>query len=66
MKTFTKHHFAAWQDAPTSTDQGEPEPQTVYSCCTRCKVPTRIGPTGGTKFWVGQKWVTKRPACQVG
>lgn len=68
MKTFKKHHFGPWLDRNTElttfgrlcVQEGE-----VHSKCTRCKVMVKMGQSGGVKFWVGGKWVSKRPACQV-
>lgn len=68
MKTYTKHHFGPWLDrneglmglGRVCLDEDE-----VHSKCTRCQVVVKIGRVGGTKFWVGGRWVSKRPPCQV-
>ncbi len=68
MKTYAKHYFGPWQErnegltnfGKLCVEEGE-----VHSNCVRCKVHVKIGRTGGTKFWVGGRWVSKRPPCQV-
>jgi hypothetical protein len=67
MKTYQKHHFAEWQDRDTLGGLGKIaiEEGAVHSNCTRCGVKVKIGRVGGTKFWIGGKWVSKRPPCVV-
>lgn len=68
MKVYKKHHFGEWSTdrstlggfARVSIQEGD-----AWTCCTRCKVDVKMGRTGGMKFWVGGKWVSKRPACEV-
>ncbi len=61
MKTFQKHHFPAetWKGDLLGTDVES------HSECTRCKIKVKIGRVGGYKFFVGGKWTSKRPPCQV-
>lgn len=67
MKTYQKHHFGPWQDRSTLSGLGlvAIEEGAVHSNCTRCGVKAKIGPSGGTKFWVSGRWVSKRPPCEV-
>lgn len=65
MKTFQKHHYADWKPPAGEASRLTFEPGDVHSTCTRCKIPVKIGKQGGLKFWLGGRWVSKRPACQV-
>lgn len=67
MKTFQKHHFNPWRDRSDLGGLGKVAIQAgeVHSECSNCKVKVKIGMVGGTKFWVGGKWVSKRPPCEV-
>ena len=66
MKSFEKHHYGPWLDRNTglgglgklTVQKGE-----AHSKCTRCGIDVKMAQTGGIKFWVGGKWVAKRPPC---
>lgn len=64
MNTRKKHHFAPWSYdrsglqglAQVTILQGEP-----HSHCTACGIKVKSAAVGGTKFWVGGRWVSKAP-----
>jgi hypothetical protein len=69
MKTYSKHHYAA-----EAWTQGKPSKGLLlasyqegdsFNTCTRCGCPVKLTKTGTMKFWVGGKWISKRPPCQV-
>jgi hypothetical protein len=68
VKTFQKHHFGEWTNDHSTlggfakTQYG---PEDARTECTRCHVHVKMGRTGGMKFFVGGKWISKRPPCQV-
>ena len=63
-----KHHFAPWSwEAPTSGLAALAiQPGDAHSHCTRCKVKVKIAQgQATTKFWVGGRWVAKKPPCEA-
>lgn len=67
MPRWKKHFYGPWKQrsqlsglAKISIQESE-----ALSECVRCGVTVKMG-KGGYKFWVGGRWVTKRPSCEVG
>lgn len=66
--TFKKHHFDEWKTDFSGLGglaKVTLMHATAYSNCTRCKVQTMMGKTGGVKFWTNGRWTSKRPPCVV-
>lgn len=66
MTLYKKHYFNPWRDGSLGgLGQILIQPGESHSECSRCNVKVKVGKTGGTKFWVGGRWTTKRPPCEV-
>lgn len=68
MKTYTKHHYPKWhtdQEGLGALGKMLVKEDEAHSKCSRCGLMVKMGRVGGMKFWVGGKWVSKRPPCQV-